>query len=211
MTDYEAIKQAVIEGDDEKTVRLVKEALEEGETPANLISSGLQAGLTIVGDRFSAGEYFIPEMLLAARAVSRTLDFLRPLLSSSSPVTTGRVVMGTVSGDIHDIGKNLVCMLLEGAGFEVIDLGTDVSPEAFITACKEHSPDVLGMSTLLTTTMPVMSDTIQAIESAGIRDGIKIIVGGAPVTPHFADQIGADGYGNDGGAAIRLCCQLLDK
>ena len=211
MVDYSAVRQAVIEGDDERTVQLVREALQQNANPADIVNLGLQAGLIIVGDKFSSGEVFIPEMLFAARAVTRSLDVLRPLLSDSDAITIGRVVIGTVAGDIHDIGKNLVTMSLEGTGFEVIDLGINVSVDRFVTAVKEYSPDILGMSALLTTTMPGMGATIQALESAGIRRQVKVVVGGAPVTQHLADQIGADGYGADAGAAIQLCRKLVGK
>ncbi|GAG34950.1 unnamed protein product [marine sediment metagenome] len=211
MVDYSAVQQAVIEGDDERTVQLVRKALEQNANPSDIVTSGLQAGLIIVGEKFSSGEFFVPEMLLAARAVTRSLDVLQPLLLDSSTITIGRVVIGTVAGDIHDIGKNLVSMFLGGAGFEVMDLGTSVSAERFVTAVKEYSPDILGMSGLLTTTMPSMGATIQALESAGIRCQVKVVVGGAPVTQHFADQIGADAYCADGGAAIELCRKLVGK
>jgi len=211
MVDYSAIQQAVIEGDDGRAVQLVREALEQNADPADIVALGLQASMIIVGSKFSSGEFFVPEMLFAARAVMKSLDVLRPRLAGSGMVTIGRVVIGTAAGDIHDIGKNLVSMFLEGVGFEVIDLGTDVSVERFVTAVKEHSPDILGMSALLTTTMPGMEATIQALESAGIRRQVKVVVGGAPVTQHFADRIGADGYGADGGAAIELCRKLIGK
>ena len=211
MVEYSAVQQAVIEGDDERAVQLVRQALEQNADPADIVTAGLQAGMIIVGDKFSSGEFFVPEMLLAARAVSRALDALRPRLSDLDGITIGRVVIGTVAGDIHDIGKNIVGMFLKGTGFEVIDLGTNVSAERFVAAVKEHSPDILGMSALLTTTMPGMEATIRALESAGIRRQVKVIVGGAPIAHHFADQIGADGYGADGGAAIQLCRGLIGK
>jgi len=211
VVDFSLLRQAVIEGDDEETVRLVEKALEQKKDPADIVNSGLQAGLIIVGDKFSSGEFFIPEMLLAARAVNRALDVLRPLLVDSGEVTIGRVVLGTVAGDIHDIGKNLVGMLLQGAGFEVTDLGTNVSAEQFAAAAKEYKPDIVGLSALLTTTMPGMEAIIKVLKSAGIRHQVKVVVGGAPVTQHFADRIGADGYGADGGAAIELCRRLVGK
>ena len=211
LVDFAQVKQAVIEGDDEKTVWLVEEALAQKVNPADIVTSGLQAGLINVGDRFSSGEFFIPEMLLAARSVTRALSVLRPLLADSRAITIGRVLIGTVAGDIHDIGKNLVGMLLQGVGFEVIDLGTNVSVDRFVTAAKEHSPDILGLSALLTTTMPGIEATVGALKSAGFREGVKVVVGGAPVTQHFADRIGADGYGADGGAAIELCRRLIGK
>jgi 5-methyltetrahydrofolate--homocysteine methyltransferase len=211
VVDYSAIQQAVIEGDDKQTVHLVTEALEQNVSPAEIVASGLQTGLRIVGNKFSSGEFFIPEMLLAARAVTRSLDILKPRLADTNAVMLGRVVIGTVAGDIHDIGKNLVGMLLKGAGFEVIDLGTNVSTENFVSAVKEHNPDIIGMSALLTTTMPSMGATIQALQSTGIRQQVKVVVGGAPVTQHFANHIGADGYGADGGMAIELCRKLIGK
>ena len=211
MVDYSVVQQAVIQGDDERTVQLVRKALGQNANPADIVTSGLQTGMIIVGSKFSSGEFFVPEMLLAARAVTRALDVLRPRLSHLDTVTVGRVVIGTVAGDIHDIGKNLVSMFLEGAGFEVIDLGTDVSAERFVAAVREHSPDVLGMSALLTTTVPGMEATVKALELTDLRSQVKVVIGGAPVTQHFADLIGADGYGADGGAAIELCRKLVGK
>ncbi len=211
MASFETLKQAVIEGDDVATVALTRTALGEGANPADIVNQGLQPGLIIVGERFSSGEFFIPEMLLAARAVSRALDILRPLITDASSVTVGRVVLGTVTGDIHDIGKNLVGMLLQGAGFEVMDLGTNVTPDKFVAAVKDNQPDIVGLSALLTTTMPAMKATIEALATAGVRDRVKVVVGGAPVTQHFAERIGADGYGADGGAAIELCRRLMGR
>lgn len=211
MVDYSIIQQAVIVGDDARAVQLVKEALAQNAEPAEIVASGLQTGMIIVGNKFSSGEFFVPEMLFAARAVNKSLEVLQPRFAGSGMIAVGRIVIGTAAGDIHDIGKNLVSMFLEGAGFEVIDLGADVSVDRFVEAVKEHSPDILGISALLTTTMPGMEATIQALESAGIRRQVKVVVGGAPVTQHFADRIGADGYGADGGAAIELCRKLIGK
>jgi len=211
MVNLQPIKQAVIEGDYQKTLCLVEEALKDKANPLDIVNSGLQAGLIIVGEKFSSGEFFIPEMLLAARAVSRSLDVLRPLITDSEAITVGRMVIGTVAGDIHDIGKNIVSMLLQGAGFEVTDLGTNVPAERFVTAVNEHHPDILGLSALLTTTMPAMGATIEALKSAGIRNQVKVIIGGAPITQHFANRIGADSYAADGGAAIELCRKLVGK
>ena len=167
--------------------------------------------MRIVGDKFSAGDFFVPEMLLAARAVTRATEVLQPLLSASDMPTLGRVVIGTVFGDIHNIGKNLVTMFLRGAGFEVVDLGVNIPADSFVKAVKEHNPDILGLSALLTTTMHTMADIIKALEIAELRSRVKVIVGGAPVTQHFAEHIGADGYGSDGGSAIKLCRNLLGK
>jgi len=211
MFDYSAIQQAVIEGNDEKTTSLVTAAIKQNANVADIVTSGLQASMSIVGRKFSEGEFFVPEMLLAARAVTRALDVLRPLLTKSVIPTIGKVVIGTAAGDIHDIGKNLVRMSLEGAGFEVIDIGTDVSAERFVAAVKENRPDILGLSALLTTTMPAIPATIKALESVNLRQQVKVVIGGAPVTQHFCDQTGADGYGSDAGIAIELCRQLIAK
>ena len=211
MSDYSNLIQAILEGNDVKCVELTNEALDEGASPQDIVSSGLQAGMLIVGDKFSAGDFFIPDMLLAARAVTRAMETIRPRLSDSGTPTLGRVVIGTVSGDIHDIGKNLVAMFLRGVGFEVFDLGTGVPVARFVIAVKEHDPDIVGMSALLTTTMPNMQHVIAALDSAALLSQVKVIVGGAPVTQHFADQIGADGYATDGGVAISLCRKLLGK
>ncbi len=211
MFNYSALIQAVVEGDDSKSVELTNETLKHGVRPRDIVDLGLQAGMRMVGDKFSAGDFFVPEMLLAARATIKAMEVLRPHLAASDMPTLGRVVIGTVSGDIHTIGKNLVVMFLQGAGFEVFDLGISVSADRFVTAVKEYNPDILGMSALLTTTMGDMEATIKALGSVGLRSQAKVVVGGAPVTQRFADQIGADGYAADGGAAIGLCRKLVGK
>ena len=211
MFNYSTLMQAVIEGDHIRSVELASEALKEGISPQDIVGSGLQVAMRIVGDKFSAGDFFVPEMLLAARAVARAMQVLQPHISSTDIPTLGRVVIGTVFGDIHDIGKNIVTTFLRGAGFEVIDLGINIPTSSFVEAVKEHKPEILGMSALITTTMPVMADVIKALETVELRDKVKLIVGGAPVTQHFADHIGADGYGADGGGAIKLCQDLLGK
>ena len=211
MFSYSTLIQAVVTGNHTKSVELVSEALREGVRPQDIVSSGLQAGMRIVGDKFSAGDFFVPEMLLAARAVTRATEVLQPLLSAVDMPTLGRVVIGTVFGDIHDIGKNLVTMFLRGAGFNVFDLGGNIPADNFVRAVKEHNPDILGMSALLTSTMSSMSNIIKALEIAGLRSRVKVIVGGAPVTQHFAEHIGADGYGANGGSAIKLCRHLVGK
>jgi 5-methyltetrahydrofolate--homocysteine methyltransferase len=211
MDDFTAIQQAIIEGDDEKTVKLVQDALKHEVSPADIVTYALQAGMATVGRKFSEGEFFIPEMLFAARSVTRAMDALRPRLGKAEKLTLGRVAIGTVAGDIHDIGKNLVGMFLEGAGFEIIDLGTDVHAEQFVEAVIKYKPDILGLSALLTTTMPAISATIAALEMAELRNKVKVIIGGAPVNQRFADMVKADGYGHDGGASIALCRKLLGK
>ena len=211
MSNYSDLIQAILEGNYVRSVELTKGALDEGASPQDIVSSGLQAGMVIVGDRFGAGDFFIPDMLLASRAVTRSMDVLRPHLSDAEMPTLGRAVIGTVSGDIHDIGKNLVAMFLRGVGFKVFDLGTGVPVARFVTAVKEHNPDIVAMSALLTTTMPDMQRVIAALDSAALLSRVKVIVGGAPVTQRFADQIGTDGYAPDGGAAISLCRKLLEE
>ena len=211
MFDYSTLIQAVVGGNHIRSVELASEALKDGVSPQDIVGSGLQAGMRIVGDKFSAGDFFVPEMLLASRAVTRAMEVLQPHISAADMPTLGRVVIGTVFGDIHDIGKNLLAMFLRGAGFEVFDLGINITTDSFVGAVKEYAPAILGMSALITTTMPTMGDVIKALEVAELRSRVKIIVGGAPVTQHFAEYIGADGYGADGGSAIKLCRNLVGK
>ena len=204
----EKIYQAVLEGDLNTTVEEVKSALGNNVTASDILQNGLIAAMAEVGSLFEEGEYFVPEMLIAARAMKAGLDILKPLLVDSGVEPVGKAVIGTVKGDLHDIGKNLVTMMLEGAGFEVLDLGTDVAPEQFINAIKDNV-DVLGLSALLTTTMPSMESTIKAISDAGLRDQIKIMIGGAPVTADYARKIGADGFAPDASQAVTLAKSLL--
>ena len=211
MKPYQTLIQAVLEGDQERAVFLAQEALEQKANPEDIVESGLQAAMVEVGNRFSTGEFFVPDMLYAARAVSTAMEVLRPRLTTVGGGTLGKVIIGSVSGDIHDIGKNLVVMFLKGAGFKVVDLGTDVSPENFVAQVDEQKPDILGMSALLTTTMPAMRTTIEALERAELRHRVKVVVGGAPVAQHFADLIGADGYASNGGSAIQVCRKLVGK
>lgn len=211
MNPYSALAQAVVEGDHEKAAVLTRQALEQKASPEEIVKAGLQASMIEVGRRFSAGELFVPDMLFAARAASMAMEVLRPRLADSRVGTIGKAAIGTVAGDIHDIGKNLVVMFLQGAGFEVMDVGTDVSAERFVTLVEQQRPDILGMSALLTTTMPAMQATIKALERAELRTRVKVVVGGAPVTQRFANQIGADGYAPDGGAAIDLCRRLVGE
>ena len=195
-------------GEDEKVAQLVQKALDDGMTPQEVLNDGLIAGMDVVGRDFKAGDLFVPEVLIAARAMQAGMDVLRPLLAQADVPTVGRYVIGTVEGDLHDIGKNLVKMMLEGAGFEVIDLGVDVEPGAFIEAVREHQPKVIGMSALLTTTMVNMKATIEALEEAGLRESVKIMVGGAPVTAAFAEEIGADAYAPDAPTAVEVARKL---
>ena len=211
MVDLSLLSQAIDEGDREKTVQLTTEALGAKTSPQDIVTHGLQAGMAVVGEKFSSGEYFLPDMLMAARAMKAALEVLKPSLGKTGMPTIGKVVIGTVEGDMHDIGKNLVATFLSGNGFEVFDLGLNVSAQNFIDEVKEKKPDILGMSALLTTTMPVMGKVIKALEEIGMRSSVKVIVGGAPVTQDYANYIGADAYAHDGGKAIPVCRQLLGK
>jgi 5-methyltetrahydrofolate--homocysteine methyltransferase len=191
----DTLKKLVEEGKNEQTVQRVKELLAGGQEPEAILQQGLIAAMDSVGERFQKGEYYLPEMLIAARAMKQGLEELRPKLTTGGGTLSGKVVMGTVQGDLHDIGKNLVSMAMEGAGFEVVDLGVDIAPAGFVKAVQEHQPIALGLSALLTTTMTGMRDTIEAISKAGLRDNVRILVGGAPLTSEYAEQIGADFYG----------------
>ncbi len=210
MSDYlEKLSTTILEGDSETTVELVQGALDEGVAAKTILDDGMIVGMNEVGDRFKRGDMFVPEVLMSADAMSAGLKLLRPELAKADTKMIGKIVLGTVKGDLHDIGKNLVGMMCEGAGFEIVNLGFDVPPENFIEAIKEHRPEIVGMSALLTTTMRAMGQTIKAIEEAGLRDQTKIMVGGAPVDKDFADRIGADGYGSNAVAASDLAKQLV--
>lgn len=208
-TVYERIATAVLEGNGDKVPGLVEKGLDEGTTAKELLDNGLVVGMDEVGVRFKRGDMFVPEVLMSAEAMKAGMVLLRPLLAEAGEEMLGTIVLGTVEGDLHDIGKNLVGMMCEGGGFEVINLGFDQPPEAFIDAIKEHQPNIVGMSALLTTTMRAMGHTIKAIEEAGLRDQVKIMVGGAPVDAEFADRIGADGYGSNGPAAADLAKKFV--
>ncbi len=204
----EEIFGTVMEGDAAATPENVQKALDEGLSATDILNDGMIAAMTEVGRLFEEGEYFVPEMLIAARAMQAGLGVLRPYLVAEDVKPVGVIAIGTVKGDLHDIGKNLVAMMVEGAGFEIKDLGTDVAPEAFIDAIREGA-SVIGLSALLTTTMPRIADTIAAINDAGLRDQVKIMVGGAPVTAEYAEQIGADGYAPDASQAARLATSFV--
>jgi 5-methyltetrahydrofolate--homocysteine methyltransferase len=209
MTLTEQIKQATINGQAEAVQALVRQAVDAGVGLDDVINNGFIAAMAVVGERFSQGDIFVPEMLVAARAMKMGIAVLEPLTMASERQYLGKIVIGTVQGDLHDIGKNLVIMMLQGSGYEVVDLGIDVKPEAFVAAVKEHKPDAVGLAALLTTTMRFMKESIEAIEKAGLRSQVKILVGGAPVTPNFAAQIGADRYVPDAGAAIDIVREVL--
>jgi 5-methyltetrahydrofolate--homocysteine methyltransferase len=203
------ISNSVIEGEVEGIESLTREALEAGHGASEILNQGLMPGMQHVGDEFKAGNMFVPEVLRSARVMQTAMNQLKPLLAQSGAEMTGKIMIGTVKGDLHDIGKNLVAMMCEGAGFEVKDLGRDIDSETFVEEVRKYSPDVLGMSALLTTTMRSMEQTIQMLEAAGLRDTVKVIVGGAPITPEFAAKIGADGYASNAAAAADLARELV--
>jgi 5-methyltetrahydrofolate--homocysteine methyltransferase len=198
----EKIASKLYDGEDEDVAELVQSALDKGLAPTEILQAGLIAGMDQVGRDFKAGELFVPEVLIAARAMHAGMGILRPLLTEGDAPSAGRFVIGTVKGDLHDIGKNLVKMMLEGAGFETVDLGTDVAPDAFVNAVRDRKPKFVGMSALLTTTMVQMKATVDALEEAGLRSSVKIMIGGAPVTDAYAKQIGADAYAPDAASAV---------
>jgi 5-methyltetrahydrofolate--homocysteine methyltransferase len=205
----EQVASNLYKGEDKVVADLVQQALDQEMTPAEILNGGLIAGMDEVGKDFKAGDLFVPEVLIAARAMHAGMNVLRPLLTESDVPSAGKYVIGTAQGDLHDIGKNLVKMMLEGAGFETVDLGTDVRPKDFVAAVQEHQPQLLGISALLTTTMPGMQATIEALEEAGLRDTVKIMIGGAPVTAAFAEQIGADAYAPDAATAVDVARSLV--
>jgi 5-methyltetrahydrofolate--homocysteine methyltransferase len=207
--DLENLKQRLIDGDARGVTELVSHALQAGHSAESILNQALIPGMGVVGERFEQGEYFVPELLLAARAMYAALDVLRPHLVAGGVAPAGRVVMGTVQGDLHDIGKKLVVIMLEGNGFQVTDLGADVSPERFVAAAKESGAQLVGLSALLSTTLPAMGKTVRAIREFDPSGNVKVIIGGAPVTQAFADSIGADGFGRDATAAVTLARQLL--
>ncbi|MBS3749938.1 MAG: corrinoid protein [Anaerolineales bacterium] len=205
----EKLSTAVLEGDSATSSEAAQAGLDEGLTAKELLQKGLIPGMDEVGVRFKRGDMFVPEVLMSAEAMAEGMKILRPLLAESDTQMAGKILMGTVEGDLHDIGKNLVSMMCEGAGFEIVNIGFDAAPEKFIEGIKEHQPDIVGMSAMLTTTMRAMGHTIKAIEEAGLREQVKIMVGGAPVDQEFADRIGADGYGANAPASSDLAKQLV--
>ena len=202
MADLKQLHDAVLNGDAKTAKAVTEAALAENVEPMKLVQEFMMPAMAEVGRRFECNEYFVPELLLAARAMKASLELVRPLLAASGTQPAGRVAIGTVKGDLHDIGKNLVAAMLEGGGYEVIDLGVNVSPEQFIAAVKEKNANIIAMSALLTTTMPSMKTTVDAIKQAGVRERVKILVGGAPVTQKYADDIGADGFSESAAGAV---------
>jgi len=209
MVSYDALNEGVIKGDGSAVEAEVNRALNEGAEARDILAKGLIGGMSVVGERFGAGDMFLPEVLMSAHAMHQGLDIVKPLLTESGEKALGSVVIGTVEGDIHDIGKRIVGFMLEGNGYEVTDLGTDVKADAFAQAIEEHKPDILGMSAMLTTTMPNMGKTIDLLKEKGLRKEVKVMVGGAPINEQYARSIGADGYAPEAGSAVELVKKLL--
>jgi 5-methyltetrahydrofolate--homocysteine methyltransferase len=209
MADFQSMIDTLIEGDEKKLTSLAQSALDEGVSAKEILEKGLMAGMDIVGEKMESEDMFIPEVLRSAKSMKAVIDILKPLLAEGDVITVGKVVIGTVKGDLHDIGKNLVAMMLESAGFDVYNLGIDITSDKFVEEIKDKNADMLCLSALLTTTMPMMKTTIDALSKSGLRDKVKVMIGGAPVTQEFADQIGADGYAHDAGSATKLAKALL--
>jgi len=206
---YQNLADYVISGDVGKVEEETKKLLGKGENPLQIINEGLIAGINEVGARFKAGNLYVPEMMMSAQAMKAGVELVKPNLNGGEMPTLGKVVIGTVKGDLHDIGKNLVLMMLESSGFHMVDLGVDVSTEQFVAAVKQHQPQFVAMSALLTTTMPTMKEVISALEQQNLRPSVKVVIGGAPISQAYADDIGADGFASDAGAAADLCKELL--
>ena len=209
MADLSKLAESLIAGNAQMVKELTQQAVDEGVSPEEILNKGLIAGMSVVGEKFRKNEFYVPEVLIAARAMKGAMEIIRPLLVKSGVEPKGKVVIATVKGDLHDIGKNLVAMMLEGAGFQVVDLGIDTGPEKFVKAVEENKPEVVAMSALLTTTMVSMKDVIDALGKSGYRDSVKTIIGGAPVTQSYADEIGADGYAPDAASAVNKVNELL--
>ena len=209
MFNYDELCAALISGKAPVVRELTEKALAAGERPGDILNKGLVAGMSVVGEKFKNNEFYVPEVLIAARAMKNGMEILRPKLAETGVKPKATVAIGTVRGDLHDIGKNLVAMMMEGAGFEIVDLGVDVKPEQFVQTVKERDTMLVCLSALLTTTMPAMKDTIEALREAGLRNGVTVMVGGAPVTQNYADEIGADGYAPDAASAVDRAKELL--
>ena len=207
---FDALNEAVIKGAMDEAEKETQKLMEAGEDPQTILNQGLIAAMDIVGDRFAQGKMFVPQMLRSAKSMQQCVELLKPHFVEGQMTTKGKVIMGTVKGDLHDIGKNLVAMIMEGAGFTILDLGVSVNPETFVENVQAENPDILGLSALLSTTMPAMKETIQALIEAGIRDRVKVMIGGAPVTAKFAEEIGADAYAPDAATAAVKAKKLLN-
>lgn len=210
MADLEQISSEVISGNVDKVVDLTQQAIDEGEEPTEIINQGLISGMKVVGQRFKEGEMFVPQVMMAAEAMKSGVDLIKPLLAEADYSSKGTVVLGTVNGDVHDIGKDLVATMMESGSLEVIDVGEDIPAEEFAEAIKEHEPDILGLSALLTTTMPELQNVIEVLKEEGLRDSVKVLIGGAPVTEDYAEEIGADGFAQDAASAKDLALEIVD-
>jgi len=211
MSQFPELYEAILNGDAKAAIAHTKEAIAKGADPEAVVSEAMIPAMDEVGKRFECNEYFVPELMIAARAMKGALELVRPLLVQKGAKPLARVAVGTVKGDLHDIGKNLVASMLEGGGFEVIDLGTNVNPEQFVAAVKERNAKIIGLSALLTTTMPSMKGTIDALVKAGVREQVKVMIGGAPITQEYANEIGADGYGENARSAVTLARKLISQ
>ena len=209
--DLSKISETLISGKSDELKELIQKLVDEGQDPGDVLNQGLLPGMDAVGQRWKDGDMFMPEVLRSAKAMSNSMDYLRPLLKEGDVGNAGTMVIGTVAGDLHDIGKDLAAMMYEGAGYKVVNIGIDQPSESFVDAVKEHKPNVLGMSALLTTTMPRMGEVINSLKEAGIRDTVTVIIGGAPVTEEFASEIGADLYAPNAGSAVEITKEFLQK
>jgi 5-methyltetrahydrofolate--homocysteine methyltransferase len=209
MASLETLAQSVISGQESQVKELTRALVDAGGNPLEIINQGLIGGMEVVGRRFKNGDMFFPEVLMSAKSMAAGIEIVRPLLADKDMPNKGTILMGTVKGDLHDIGKNLVSMMLESSGFKVVDLGIDIPPEQFVAAIKEHKPNVVGMAALLTTTMPRMAETLDLIKEEGLK--VKCLIGGAPVTQEFADKIGADGFAANATIAVELCNKLINS
>ena len=211
MPDLKQLHDAVLNGDAKTAKSVTEQAIADGVEPLKLVQECMVPAMSEVGRRFECNDYFVPELLLSARAMKSAMELIRPLLTAQGAQPVGRVAIGTVKGDLHDIGKNLVAAMLEGGGFEVLDLGVNVSPDQFVATVKEKNANVVALSALLTTTMPSMKTTIDALQQAGVRQQVKVLIGGAPITQKYADEIGADGYSDNAAEAVNLAKRCLGK
>ena len=209
MGDFKALSESIINGDVKTAVAETQNAIDTGSSAQDILDKGLIAGMNVVGERFSKGLIFVPQMLRSAKTMQECTKLLKPFFKEGDVTSKGKVLLGTVKGDLHDIGKNLVAMMMEGAGFTITDLGVDISPEIFVQKVQELKPDIIGMSALLSTTMPAMPQTIEALQKAGLRDKVKVMIGGAPVTERYAQKINADSYASDAGSAVSKAKNLL--
>jgi 5-methyltetrahydrofolate--homocysteine methyltransferase len=209
MADLQALANAIINGKKDDASAITRQLLEAGGSPADILNDGLVAGMGVVGEKFKNNEFYVPEVLIAARAMKAAMELLRPKLVETGVEPVAKVAIGTVKGDLHDIGKNLVAMMLEGGGFGIVDLSVDVAPEKFVEAVRNEGCKIVALSALLTTTMPSMADTIKALQEAGVREKVKVMIGGAPVTQNYADEIGADGYAPDAASAVDKARELV--